>query len=110
MVRLLAEDENSNVHELRQVSENDFFGALSLMGDFRRMETAQAVTETYVLGLFSPDLKTLLKRNPTVGAAVMNALAKHLAEQQVALVQRLAKSEGAVSARRLLRGAERRGA
>jgi hypothetical protein len=40
----------------------------------------------------------------------MNALAKHLAEQQVALVQRLAKSEGAVSARRLLRGAERRGA
>lgn len=109
MVRLLAEDENNNVHELRQVSENDFFGALSLMGDFRRMETAQAVTETRVLGLFSPDLKTLLKRNPTVGAAVINALAKHLAEQQVALVQRLAKSEGAVSARRLLRGPERRG-
>lgn len=109
VVRLLAEDENGNVHELRQVGDHDFFGALSLMGDFRRMETAQAATETYVLGLFSPDLKTLLKRNPSVGAAVMAALAKHLAEQQVELVQRLAKNEGAVSARRLLRGTAKRG-
>lgn len=109
-VRLLAEDENGNVHELRQVGDNDFFGALSLMGDFRRMETAQATTETHVLGLFSPDLKTLLKRNPSVGAAVMAALAKHLAEQQVELVQRLAKNEGAISARRLLRGTARRDA
>jgi len=110
VVRLLAEDENGNVHELRQVGDNDFFGALSLMGDFRRMETAQAATETHVLGLFSPDLKTLLKRNPSVGAAVMAALARHLAEQQVELVQRLAKNEGAVSARRLLRGTAKRGA
>jgi hypothetical protein len=46
MVRLLAEDENSNVHELRQVSENDFFGALSLMGDFRRKALAPSAHNT----------------------------------------------------------------
>ncbi len=104
-VRLLAEDENGHVHELRQADENEFFGELSILGDFRRMETAQAATETTVLGFFSPDLKTMLKRNPSVGAAVVQALARRLAGQQVALVQRLAEDENRIAALRLLRGA-----
>ncbi len=104
-VRLLAEDENGHVQELRQAAEHEFFGEQSILGDFRRTETAQAVTETSVLGFFSPDLKTMLKRNPSVGASVVLALARHLAVQQVALMQQLTEDEGKIAALRLLRGA-----
>ena len=101
-VRLVTEDEKGKTHELRQVTENEFFGSLSLVGEFRRMETAQAVSETRVLGFFSPDLKTMLKRNPPVGADIVAALARHLAAQQVALMQRMADDQGKVAALRLL--------
>ena len=101
-VRLMTEDEKGKTRELRQVAENEFFGSLSLMGEFRRMEAAQAVTETRVIGFFSPDLKTMLKRNPPVGAAIVAALARHLAAQQVALVKRVADDQGKVTALRLL--------
>lgn len=103
-VRLLAEDDDGMPYELCQVAENGFFGELSLLGDFRRQETAQAITETRVLGFFIPDLKMLTKRNPSVGAAVAMALARHLAIQQVALLQRVADAEGQVDALRFLRG------
>lgn len=99
-VRLLTEDENGNVHELRQANVHDFFGEISILGDFRRMETAQAVTETDVLGFFSPDLKTMLKRNPRLATEVVMSLARHLATQQVDLTQQVAKDEGKVSALR----------
>lgn len=101
-VRLLTEDEHGGVVELRQVAENEFFGALSLLGESRRMETAQAASETTVLGLFSPDLKTMLKRNPTVGAAAVAALGRHLAAQQVALMEQMAADRGKIAALRLL--------
>ncbi len=104
-VRLLTEDEKGKVHELRLVTENEFFGPLCLLGEFRRMETAQAVTETRVLGFFSPDLKTMLKRNPSAGAAIFASLARHLAARQVALMQRMADDQGKVAALRLLDGA-----
>lgn len=92
-VRLLTEDDSGTVYELGQATECDFFGELSLMGDFRRMETAQAVTETHVMGFFTPDLKTILKRNPQVGAAVVMALAQHLATRQVELLHLLMQDE-----------------
>ena len=101
-VRLLTEDENGGVQELRQAVENEFFGTLSLLGESRRMETAQAVTETRVFGFFSPDLKTMLKRNPSVGAAAVVALARHLAAGQVALLEQMAQDRGKVAALRLL--------
>ena len=101
-VRLLTEDEDGGVQELRQAAENEFFGTLSLLGESRRMETAQAVTETRVFGFFSPDLKTMLKRNPTVGAAVVTALARYLASRQVALMGQMVQDRGKVAALRLL--------
>ena len=101
-VRLLTEDENGGVQELRQAVENEFFGTLSLLGESRRMETAQAATETRVFGFFSPDLKTMLKRNPSVGAAAVVALARHLAAGQVALLEQMAQDRGKVAALRLL--------
>ena len=101
-VRLVVTDESGGEQELRQAVENEFFGALSLLGESRRMETAQAVIDTKVLGVFSPDLKTMLKRNPSVGAATVAALGRHLAARQVALMKQISEDRGKVAALRLL--------
>ena len=103
-VRLLVEDEAGSVHELRQVSEHELFGRLSLLGDFRRMETAQAVVDTRVLGFFRPDLRTIVKRHPATGAAFIEALAHNLAATQAELVRFIAERDGKVAARRILDG------
>lgn len=105
-VRLLVEDEEGGVHELRQVGPYEVFGDLAVLGDFRRLETAQAATETNVLGFFRPDLETLIKRNARAGLDVVAALARGLAGRQVAMAELLAaREEGKVAAMRLLHGA-----
>ena len=104
-VRLMTEDEAGAVHELRQASAREIFGDISILGDFRRMETAQAVTEVRLLGFFRPDLKNMIKRNPRSGVEVMSALARHTAARQAELVRLVAESDGKVAAMRLLDGA-----
>lgn len=103
-VRLLAE-ENGALHELRQLGENKFFGELSLLGAFRRLESAQAVTETQALGFFRPDLRVLLKRHPQTGADVVLALARMLATRQANLAETLTEDESRTAALKLLDGA-----
>lgn len=107
-VRLLMEDESGQVHELRQVGEHEFFGKLSLLGDFRRMETAQAITETRVLGFFRPDLKTIIKRRPASGAAILEALSRNLAAMESELIRVLVEKDGKVEALRLVDNASAR--
>jgi len=85
-VRLLMENENGQLEELARLSEYDTCGHLALLGEFRRMETAQAATEVQVLGLFRPDLKLLLRRHPAVGAAILQAVARYVAARQVELI------------------------
>lgn len=103
-IRLLVEDEDGGVFELRQLRNNETFGQLSILGDFRRMETAQAVTDTQLLGFFRPDLKTLIKRHPSTGAAVVEGLAYHIAAREVEMVRQVAEKEGKVTAMRILEG------
>lgn len=105
IVRLYVQDEQGSIHEMRQVQEYGVFGELSILGDLRRMETAQAVVETEVLGLFTPDLKTLANRNPKTGNTVLTALVRYLAAQQIELIRLLAEREGQVAAMRLIDGA-----
>ncbi len=88
-VRLLMENEKGQFEELARLSEYDTCGHLALLGEFRRMETAQAATEVQVLGLFRPDLKLLLRRHPTFGAAILQAVARYVAARQVELVKLL---------------------
>lgn len=107
-VRLLVEDEEGGVHELRQVGEGEIFGKLSLLGDFRRVETAQALTDTRVLGLFRPDLRTLMKRHPGSGAAVLELLARNMAAVQADLVRVLIEKDGKLEAMRLVDAASAR--
>ena len=107
-VRLLVEEKTGAVHELRQVGENEVFGKLSLLGDFRRVETAQALTDTRVLGFFRPDLKTVLKRHPASGAAFLEAIARNLAAMETELVRVLVEKDGKVEAMRLVDNARDR--
>lgn len=107
-IRLVVEDEDGSTHEMRQVEENELFGFLSVFGDFRRMETAQALTDAVVLGFFRPDLKTMIKRNPRTGAHVVAALGRNMAAWQVEMVQHMSDQVGRITARRMLHGAARK--
>lgn len=104
-VRLLMEDEEGILHELRQLGEFEVFGELSLFGDLRRNTTVQALTETHVLGFFRPDLHTLMKRDPQAAAAVTAALAQYLAARQVELTRLIAARENKIAAAMLVHGA-----
>jgi CRP-like cAMP-binding protein len=93
-IRLTTETEPGITQELRQVGASEMFGALSVLGDFRRMETAETVTEARVLGFFRPDLKNVVKRNPKAGAEISLALGRTVAAQHVELVRLVADHEG----------------
>ncbi|NND72480.1 MAG: cyclic nucleotide-binding domain-containing protein [Rhodothermales bacterium] len=65
------------------LGSNQVFGVASMFGDVRREETARATQQTSLLGLFSPELKSLVRRNPAVGSALLMVLAEYLAETAV---------------------------
>lgn len=90
-VRLLTDRGPERSSELRVLDANEMIGGLSLLGDFRRLETAETVTETQVLGFFRPDLKNVMRQNPKAAAEIVMALARHLAAQHVELVRRYAE-------------------
>jgi CRP-like cAMP-binding protein len=87
-IRLVTDREPDRSHELRVLEANDMIGGLSLLGDFRRLETAETVTEAQVLGFFRPDLKNVQRRNPKDGTEIIMALARQMAAQHVELIRR----------------------
>ncbi len=107
-IRLLVENETGAVHELRQVGAHEFFGKLSLLGDFPRLESAQAISETRVLGFFRPDLKTIIKRHPGSGAAIIETVARNLAAMETELTRVLMEKDGKLEARRMVENAAAR--
>lgn len=100
-VRLITNRDPDCTCELRELEANDTIGGLSLLGDFRRLETAETVTEAQVLGFFRPDLKNVLRRNPKAGAEITMALARHVAAQHVELIRRYEEQEDALKAMRV---------
>jgi CRP-like cAMP-binding protein len=97
-VRLIADRDPDRSDELRVLEENDMIGGLSLLGDFRRLETAETATEAQVLGFFRPDLKNVRRRNPEAGTEIIAALARQLAAQHVELVRRYEDRADALTA------------
>lgn len=93
-VRLTTEVEPGITRELRQLGTCDLFGVLSVLGDFRRLESAETVTEARVLGFFRPDLKNVVKRHPKAGAEIAMALARHVAAQHVEYVHLVSERDG----------------
>ena len=99
-VRLLTEDEEGGLHEVKQVSNMGVIGEFALLGDFRRMESAQAIIETRVLGFFRPELKSMVRRDPKTAAVLLFALSEHVSEYYVELSSFLIEKEGKMAARR----------
>lgn len=97
-VRLLADRDPEHSCELRVLEANEMVGGLSLLGDFRRLETAEAVTEAEVLGFFRPDLKNVLRRDPKAGTEIIMALARHVAAQHVELIRRYEEQADTITA------------
>jgi CRP-like cAMP-binding protein len=93
-IRLVTEPEPGVTRELRRLGRHDLFGVLSALGDFRRLETAETVAESQVLGFFRPDLKNVLKRHPKAGAEIASTLGRWAASQHVEYVRLVADSEG----------------
>lgn len=80
--------------DMRMAGPHTLFGALSLMGDFRRMETAEAVTAVKVAGFFRPDLSSLSQRHPKAALDVQQALLRFVAQQYAALVDVIGERDG----------------
>lgn len=80
--------------DMRMAGPHTLFGALSLMGDFRRMETAEAVTAVHVAGLFRPDLSSLSQRHPKAALDIQQALLRFMAQQYTALVDVIGERDG----------------
>lgn len=97
-VRLIADRNPDRSDELRVLETNEMIGGLSLLGDFRRLETAETVTEAQVLGFFRPDLKTVRRRNPKAGTEIVTALARQLAAQHVELIRRYEEQADSLTA------------
>ena len=99
-VQLFVRDEEEEDQPVRVVSDHDVIGANGLMGGatLRRAETARATVDTEVLGLFSPEFRTLQRRHPKTGAAVYSLLARHFALCFTEARMLLAEREGRVVA------------
>lgn len=80
-VRLLVEDAEGAMHEIRTAAEGDVLGIEGVIGDgsLRRRDSAQATGDTRVIGIFSPEYRTLQRRHPKTGAAIAGLLARHAA-------------------------------
>jgi CRP-like cAMP-binding protein len=93
-VRLISDADPNRTHDLRELEANEIFGVLSLLGDFRRLETAETVTEARVLGFFRPDLKNVMRRNPKAAAEITMAMARYVATQHVEAIRLIEEREG----------------
>lgn len=93
-VRLVSDSDPNRNRELRELAANDMFGGLSILGDFRRLETAETVTEARVLGFFRPDLKNVMRRDPKAGSEIVMALARRIASQHVEAIRLMEERAG----------------
>jgi CRP/FNR family transcriptional regulator, cyclic AMP receptor protein len=97
-VRFYVEEANGALQELRTIREYAVFGELAVLGEFRRLETAQSVTDTRVLGFFRPELKYMMKQEPRVAALLLHALGGYIAAQHIAYNRAVAEKDGRVHA------------
>lgn len=85
-VELFIETENDR-ERICLVHPGEPFGVYSLLGEFSRLETARAQTDTRLLGFFRPDFRTLAKRHPRTGLLILTGIAQELAARQTELVE-----------------------
>ncbi len=111
-VQVLVEDAGGENVQIQQVTPFGVLGATCLLGGgvIKRGETARAVSETTVLGLFSPEFRTLQRRHPKTGAALATLLARHFAQCLTAAGRMLAERDGPIVAATFLAEAQKEAA
>lgn len=79
--RILVEGTGGQLMEIRTAGEGEVLGLDGLVGDgnLRRGQSVQAVTDSSLIGIFSPGYRTLQRRHPKTGSAVSALLARHAA-------------------------------
>ncbi len=71
-------EERVKIGELR---DGEFFGEMSLLDEYPRSAEATAVEKTEALGIFRPDLFSLIENNPKLGFKILLRLSKRLASR-----------------------------
>jgi CRP/FNR family transcriptional regulator, cyclic AMP receptor protein len=71
-------EERVKIGELR---DGEFFGEMSLLDEYPRSAEATAVEKTEALGIFRPDLFSLIESNPKLGYKILLRLSKRLASR-----------------------------
>ena len=71
-------EERVKIGELR---DGEFFGEMSLLDEYPRSAEATAVEKTEALGIFRPDLFSLIEHNPKLGYKILLRLSKRLASR-----------------------------
>ncbi len=67
--------------KIAELGDGEFFGEMSLIGNYPRSAQATASTRTEVLGIFRPDLFDLIERNPRLGSKILLKLSERLANR-----------------------------
>ncbi len=90
--------EGDEQEEIGCVEAPEIIGYHSLFGPYRRLETARALTETRVLGLFRPDLRDLIRYYPRAAAPLLFHLGALLAGLNEAMIAQVSSMKGKVQA------------
>ena len=101
-IALLIEDTDGTATEIRRAGPGELIGELSVLAGFRRMETAQAVEETRLFGLFRPDFNSLIKRHPRSGSEILQMFTRYLSTRQAALIGEFERLHGRVNVARVM--------
>jgi len=72
---------NKNEKILANLQEGDFFGELALFDDEPRSANAISLSETKLIGFFTPDLLALKERNPIITNKILFNLGQILGER-----------------------------
>ena len=107
VVHVSGQGENTREHTIATLERCQYFGEMGLLQDYnRRNATIVAAESTTLIGLFKPDLETLLDAHPVVGAKFLREISLILANRLGALMDtvtqlrhRLGESDGAEAAR-----------
>jgi len=93
-VQLTSDADPTQPRDVCEMGAHDMFGVLALLGDFRRFETAETITEARVLGFFRPDLKNVMRRSPQAGGEIAMAMARYVGRQHVDLLRLVEEKSG----------------
>ncbi len=75
-VKIYKNSQFNGREQITTLMEHDFFGEQSLFDDKQRTETAVALEECCLIGVFRPDLLNFIDRKPKIGNKILMKLAQ----------------------------------